>query len=86
MIAFTDWFPLALPGSMLTLIGVLKLWGLRRGIVGGADKPLVQRLCGTCPTWESRSLRLGFPLLFLAIGLGELGWLGWLVYSRLSGR
>jgi hypothetical protein len=24
-------------------------------------------------------------LMFLAIGLGELGWLGWLVYSRLSG-
>jgi hypothetical protein len=35
---------------------------------------------------KSRSLRLGFPLLFLAIGLGELGWLGSLVYSRLSGR
>ena len=47
MIEFTDWFPLALPGSMLTLIGALKLWGLRRGIVGGADKPLGRRLCGT---------------------------------------
>jgi hypothetical protein len=31
-------------------------------------------------------MRLGLPLIFLAIGLGELGWLGWLVYSRLSGR
>lgn len=47
MIAFTDWFPLAFPGLLLTVMGALKLWGLRRGMVGGADKPVVQRLCGT---------------------------------------
>ncbi len=47
MIEFTDVFPLALAGTMFTLLGILKLWGLRRGIVGGADKPAVQRLCGT---------------------------------------
>ena len=47
MLDFTDWFPLATVGLMFTLLGGLKLWGLRRGIVGGADKPMVQRLCGT---------------------------------------
>jgi hypothetical protein len=26
-------------------------------------------------------LRLGLPLLFLAIGLGELGWLAWKLYA-----
>ncbi len=47
MIEFTDWFPLALAGSLFTLLGSVKLWGLRRGIMGGADKPMAQRLCGT---------------------------------------
>jgi hypothetical protein len=47
MIEFSDWFPLATVGLMFTLFGGLKLWGLKRGIVGGADKPAVQRLCGT---------------------------------------
>lgn len=47
MLDFSDWFPLATVGLTFTVLGVLKLWGLRRGIVGGADKPMVQRLCGT---------------------------------------
>ena len=47
MISFTDWLPLATVGLMFTILGSLKLWGLRRGIVGGADKPFTQRLCGT---------------------------------------
>ena len=47
MIAFADWFPLAMVGLTFTLLGSIKLWGLKRGIVGGADKPISQRLCGT---------------------------------------
>jgi hypothetical protein len=47
MIAFTDWLPLATVGLAFTLLGNIKLWGLKRGIVGGADKPFSQRLCGT---------------------------------------
>jgi hypothetical protein len=47
MIAFSDWLPLATVGLTFTLLGCVKLWGLKRGIVGGADKPVVQRLCGT---------------------------------------
>ena len=47
MISFTDWLPLATVCLMFTILGSLKLWGLRRGIVGGADKPFTQRLCGT---------------------------------------
>ena len=47
MPAFADWFPLALAGVFLTAFGILKLYGLRRGIVGGRDKPFVQRACGT---------------------------------------
>ena len=47
MIDFADWLPLARVGLTFTLLGSIKLWGLRRGIVGGANKPVVQRLCGT---------------------------------------
>jgi hypothetical protein len=47
MIAFTDWLPLATVGVMFTILGSIKLWGLKRDIVGGTDKPFTQRLCGT---------------------------------------
>jgi hypothetical protein len=47
MLAFSDWFRLAMAGLTFTLLGGVKLWGLNRGILGGADKPAVQRLCGT---------------------------------------
>jgi hypothetical protein len=47
MIPFSDWFPLTVVGSMFTLIGLIKLNGLRRGIVGGRGKSFRQRLCGT---------------------------------------
>jgi hypothetical protein len=46
-IPFDDWFPLAAVGVVFTAIGLIKLYGLRRGIVGGANKPIVQQLCGT---------------------------------------
>lgn len=44
---FSDWFPPALVGVLFTALGAAKLYGLRRGIVGGRDKPVAQRLCGT---------------------------------------
>jgi hypothetical protein len=47
MIPFSDWFPLATVGVTFMIVGSLKLWGLKRGIVGGAGKPALQRLCGT---------------------------------------
>jgi hypothetical protein len=46
--------------------------------VGVGGKPAVRRLCGTWPTWESRGLRLGFPFLFLGIGVANLSWLAWI--------
>jgi hypothetical protein len=47
MPVFSDWFPMAAAGLTFTILGGVKLWGLTKGIVGGADKPAVQRLCGT---------------------------------------
>jgi hypothetical protein len=47
MISLANWLPPLVVGLMLTIVGCLKLWGLKKGIVAGADKPLAQRLCGT---------------------------------------
>jgi hypothetical protein len=47
MIYFADWFIPALIGVTFTLLGSLKLYGLSKGVVGGADKPFVTKLCGT---------------------------------------
>ena len=47
MISFVGWFIPALLGVQFTLLGSLKLYGLSRGVVGGADKPFVTKLCGT---------------------------------------
>jgi hypothetical protein len=47
MISFIDWFIPALIGVQFTLLGSLKLYGLCKGVVGGADKPFVTKLCGT---------------------------------------
>ena len=47
MTSFIDWLVPACIGLTFTLIGSLKLYGLSRGVVGGADKPFVTQLCGT---------------------------------------
>ena len=47
MLPFADWFPPAFVGATFTALGAIKVYGLRRGIVGGRDKPALQRLCGT---------------------------------------
>jgi hypothetical protein len=47
MISLSQWLPPALVGTLFTLIGLLKLYGLWKGIVGGAEKPYTTRLCGT---------------------------------------
>jgi hypothetical protein len=47
LIATTDvWVPL-LVGITFTALACFKLYGLARGIEGGAGKPTAQRLCGT---------------------------------------
>ncbi|MBI3875617.1 MAG: hypothetical protein HY300_06590 [Verrucomicrobia bacterium] len=47
MLTFNEWFPLVAVGVPFTLLGLLKLYGLRRGIKGGSGKPLGQKLCGS---------------------------------------
>ncbi len=47
MNSFADWFVPTLIGTTFTLVGSLKLYGLSKGVVGGADQPFVVKLCGT---------------------------------------
>jgi hypothetical protein len=47
MIFFIDWLIPALIGVTFTTLGSLKLYGLSRGVVGGAHRPFVTQLCGT---------------------------------------
>ncbi len=43
----SDRLPPLVIGCTFTLLGLAKLYGLARGIEGGANKPISQRLCGT---------------------------------------
>jgi hypothetical protein len=45
--SLADWLPAATVGTAFTAMGLIKLVGLRLGIVGGGGKPLATRLCGT---------------------------------------
>jgi hypothetical protein len=83
MVAFFDWFPAACVGSLFTLFGLLKVYGLANGIQGGGCKPLGQKVCGSCPSW-SRGLNISVTLLFLAIGLANLAWLVWILRAKIS--
>ena len=47
MLSHLNWLIPGFIGLQFTLLGVLKLFGLHRRIVGGADKPFVERLCGS---------------------------------------
>lgn len=47
MLPLSDWLAPAVVGASFAALGVLKLEGQRRGVVGGHDKPFGQRLCGT---------------------------------------
>ncbi len=46
MLTLDIWIPLLI-GVLFTGLALLKFYGLARGIVGGARKPVRERLCGT---------------------------------------
>ncbi len=78
MVPIEEWLPPTTVGLIFCLLGVMKLYGQSRGIVGGGDKPFRQRLlAGSCPTW-SRPVNLAMPYVFLGLNLLNLGWLAWL--------
>ncbi len=80
MIPFADWFPLAMVGGTFATLGFLKVYGFRKGIVGGRGKPARCSLLGSCPTW-SKQINVGMTVLFLSIAFGCLAILLWLVLT-----
>jgi phosphohistidine phosphatase SixA len=62
-------------GISFTALAAVKIYGMRRGIVGGGGKPFMQRACGSCPSW-GRAANRALVWLFLAVGLGNLAWAG----------
>jgi hypothetical protein len=73
-----DWLPSASMGVFFTTFGMLKIWGLRRGIIGGCGKSAMTRACGSCPSW-SLPVNIALTLLFLAIGIFNLALLALLL-------
>jgi len=47
MAELARWFPPLMVGCMFTVMGVLKVYGLVRGVVGGRDKSTFEYICGT---------------------------------------
>ena len=72
MIEFSDWFPNALAGVTFVSLGLIKIYGWRKGIIGGGGKPVSCRLMGRCPSW-SKPVNIGVIILFLVIGIVNLG-------------
>ena len=83
MIAFDDWFPLLMIGGTFTTLGLLKVYGFKRNIIGGGGKPFSCRLLGACPTW-SKHLNVALTVCFFMIGLLCLSILGWLFLTAAS--
>ena len=74
MTALPEWLPPAAVGATFTTIGLLKMYGLSKGVVGGGGKPMFCRLLGRCPTW-SRPLHIVFICFFLGVGVVNLAML-----------
>jgi hypothetical protein len=72
MVSLSDWLPNAVVGVTFTTIGILKVYGFRKGIVGGGGKPASCRLMGRCPSW-SKQINIAVITLFLIIGIANLG-------------
>jgi hypothetical protein len=47
VVPWSEWLPPAAVGAAFTALGGLKVYGLWRGVVGGAGQPIGRRLCGT---------------------------------------
>lgn len=74
MVTLSDWLPCATVGVTFTTFGFLKVYGWKKGIVGGGGKPASCRLLGRCPSW-SKPINIIVIALFFGIGLVNLGFL-----------
>ena len=68
MSAISDWLPPLLAALTFTSLGLCKVYGWRKGVIGGGGKPVLCRLNGRCPTW-SNEFNMAFLVLLLSVGL-----------------
>lgn len=71
MAMVSDWLPPAIVGVTFLTVALLKVYGFRKGVVGGGDEPAMCRLLGRCPSWSLRANH-AMVILFFAIGVGNL--------------
>lgn len=71
MAMVSDWLPPAVVGVTFLTVALLKVYGFRRGVVGGGGKPAMCRLLGRCPSW-SLGANYAMVILFFGIGVGNL--------------
>jgi len=67
-----SWLVPATIGAIFTTMGLLKVYGWKKGIVGGGGKPVSCRLLGRCPSW-SKQLNIALIMVFLGVGIVNLG-------------
>ena len=72
MSAISDWLPPLLAALTFTSLGLCKVYGWRKGVIGGGGKPVLCRLNGRCPTW-SNEFNMAFLVLLLSVGLLNSG-------------
>ena len=72
MSAISDWLPPLLAALTFTSLGLCKVYGWRKGVIGGGGKPVLCRLNGRCPSW-SNEFNMAFLVLLLSVGLLNSG-------------
>jgi hypothetical protein len=72
MVTPIDRLSYALVAVIFTTLGVLKVYGWKKGVIGGGGKPTSCRLLGRCPSW-SKQVNIFIIILFLGIGIVNLG-------------
>ena len=72
MVTPLDRLSYALVAVLFTTLGVLKVYGWKKGVIGGGGRPTTCRLLGRCPSW-SKQFNIFMIILFLGIGIVHLG-------------
>ncbi len=68
MITFADWLPPVTVGLTFTILGSIKLWGLKRGIVGARTNPSLNGCAAPDPPGRAAVCGWAFHFSSLASG------------------
>lgn len=71
MISAYEWLPFAVVGIVFSTLALCKIYGYRKGIIGGGNKSITCRLLGSCPSW-SKNLNIAMTVFFLVVGASNI--------------